>query len=704
MKGSFHIADWEVQPQLNSLRREDRSFHIEPKVMQVLVELASHSNEVLSKERLIQAVWSGTFVSEDVLTRCISEIRRVLDDDARAPRFIQTIPKAGYRLIAPVEFPAAEPTKLQADSAPSVPAPPASRPQILKWVALMLAVLIGVSGFLLWKARTKTPPPVSSYTILPFTFYPGQQTQPAFSPDGNRVAFIWNGGKDGHQHIYVKLLDAETPLRVSNDPADDFSPTWSPDGDSIAFLRLENDARGIYIVPALGGTPRKVYSPMERIEWESGALSWSHDGKHLIFSDGKTATSPSRIYSLDLDSGSAHAITNPPSSWDGDASPAFSPDGSKIAFARGAEGWVREVYVMSASGGAPVQLTSDGRMIANLAWSADGKTIVFSSNRAGKFSLWRIGVQGGSPERLPVGSEDAYSPSISLKGGHLVYTQTTSTWSMKRLKLHDPKARIETVWSASEQDSAPRISPSGQQVAFQSLRSGTQEIWVADLDGSNPVKLTSFGKSLTGSPAWSTDGARLAFDARPEGRSHIFTIRLDGGQPHPLTTGAFNDIIPTWSSDGHWVYFGSNRSGSWQIWRVPADGGAPAQVTRQGAFMGMESFDGQYFYYAKSDTSGIYRVKLNGPADEQRVCDQPHADFWGYWAITKEGIYFLNQSSSPLTIDFASLTGEHRERVATLDHSPPPYAGMTVAADGTSLLYSDQSEAGSHITLVNGFH
>ena len=699
MKGGFHIADWEVQPQLNSLKREDKSFHVEPKVMQVLVELASHSDEVLSKERLIQAVWAGTFVSEDVLTRCISEIRRVLDDDARAPRFIQTIPKAGYRLIAPVEFPRESTLTTSAQSPPTTAPHSAAR----KLLAIALFVfLIAAALIVIWKSRSKAPLP-TAYTILPFTFYPGQQTQPSFSPDGTQVAFIWNGGRDEHQHIYVKLIDAETPLRITNDAADDFSPTWSPDGHSIAFLRFENEERGIYIVPALGGTPRKVFTPMERIEWESGALSWAPDGKQLVFSDGKTSTSPSLIYSLDLTTGTAHAITSPPASWDGDASPAFSPDGSKIAFARGVEGWVRDVYVMSASGGSPVQLTSDGRMTASLAWSGDGNSIVFSSNRAGKFSLWRVPATGGSPERLPVGSEDAFSPTISRKGGHLAYIQATSNWSMKRLLLHTPKAKIETVWSASEQDSAPQISPSGQRIAFQSLRSGTQEVWVADMDGGNPVKLTSFGKSLTGSPSWSPDSMQLAFDARPEGRSHIFTIRLDGGQPRPLTTGAFNDIIPSWSRDGRWVYFGSNRSGAWQIWRVDSSGGEPVQVTKQGAFMGAESPDGKYLYYAKSDTPGIFRVALDGSLDEQRVVDQPRADFWGYWALGKTGIYFLNQSSSPMTIDFATLSGDHREHLATLDHAPQPYAGITVASDEKSLMYSEQTQADSHITLVNGF-
>lgn len=102
MQGDFHINDWLVQPQINSVERDGKTWHLEPKVMQVLVHLASHPNEVLSKDRLLEAVWHDTFVGDDVLIRCISEIRYVFGDDPKSSRIIQTIPKGGYRLIATV--------------------------------------------------------------------------------------------------------------------------------------------------------------------------------------------------------------------------------------------------------------------------------------------------------------------------------------------------------------------------------------------------------------------------------------------------------------------------------------------------------------------------------------------------------------------------------------------------------------------------
>jgi DNA-binding winged helix-turn-helix (wHTH) protein len=102
VQGDFRIDDWLIQPQINSVEKEGKTWHLEPKVMQVLVHLASHPNEVLSKDRLLEAVWHNTFVGDDVLVRCISEIRYVFGDDPKSSRVIQTIPKGGYRLIATV--------------------------------------------------------------------------------------------------------------------------------------------------------------------------------------------------------------------------------------------------------------------------------------------------------------------------------------------------------------------------------------------------------------------------------------------------------------------------------------------------------------------------------------------------------------------------------------------------------------------------
>ncbi|HVZ18182.1 MAG TPA: winged helix-turn-helix domain-containing protein, partial [Terriglobales bacterium] len=278
MRGNFHISDWEIQPQINCVTRGDRTFHLEPKVMQVLVYLASKPNEVLSKEELIHTVWADTFVGDDVLTRSISEIRRALEDDARAPKFIQTIPKVGYRLMVPVKYdiPAkVEPvtrTSAQAEETSAVAVVPGfnnkkieSQPadqNTKRWIVAVAAVAVLLGPLAFWGIRHARPAQEStlpeSYKTVPFTSNLGAESQPAFSPDAKQIAFVWKREDEKFRHIYVKLIGAETQLQLTSGNADDFNPTWSPDGTSLAFLRLSGDDRGIYIVPAIGGAARKI--------------------------------------------------------------------------------------------------------------------------------------------------------------------------------------------------------------------------------------------------------------------------------------------------------------------------------------------------------------------------------------------------------------------------------------------------------------
>jgi Tol biopolymer transport system component/DNA-binding winged helix-turn-helix (wHTH) protein len=715
LKGTFQIGEWEVQPQVNCVQKGQQSFHLEPKIMQVLVQLATHPNEVLSKDQLINAVWADTFVGDDVLTRSISEIRRVLDDDARAPKFIQTIPKAGYRLIVPVEFHengnGGAAKVITTVSAPA-PVPVATVPKRAKskFVVWALAAIVFVTGLGLatWAWLTNRPAPKpkpDDYKTIPLTSYLGIETQPSFSPDGNQVAFVWKDENSEHQHVYVKYLGAESPLRITGDAAEDYSPVWSPDGRSIAFLRVSANDRGIYIAPSLGGAARKVYNPAGTIEWERGTLSWSADGKRLIFPDGKSAKSPSSIYALRLDTLQAQRITTPPELSDGDYNPAFSPDGSTIAFVRGSEGAVRDIFIANADGSSAHQVTFDKRFVSGLTWSADGKSLVFSSDRGGKYSLWRVGVNGGEPERLSVGGEDAFSPAISRQGNHLAYTQRSAKWSIVRVNLKglQSKDAVTRVMSSTQQDSFAHFSPDSTRIAFQSVRSGTQEIWLASIDGSGMVKLTSFEGPLTGSPTWSPDGRQLAFDSRPKGQSHIYVTNVEGGVPHAVTEGDFNDIVPSWSRDGRWIYFGSNRTGSWQIWKVPSGGGEAQQVTKLGGFVGAESSDGTYLYYARADAAGVFRVPTEG-GEEVQILKQPRIGDWTNWGLNQDGIYYLNSSVNPASIDFYSFASSKSVHLKNLDQIRTQISSLTVSPDGKWLLYTDLGEAGSRITLVENFH
>ncbi|HEX8924791.1 MAG TPA: DPP IV N-terminal domain-containing protein, partial [Terriglobales bacterium] len=297
-----------------------------------------------------------------------------------------------------------------------------------------------------------------------------------------------------------------------------------------------------------------------------------------------------------------------------------------------------------------------------------------------------------------VGSEDAFHPAVSRQGNHLAYAQSSASWSIMRVSLA-AKETVTRLWSSTQEDSAPRFSPDGKRIAFQSWRSGTQEIWVAQADGSGPEKLTSFEASLTGSPDWSPDGKQIAFDSRPDGRSHIYVITVEGGKPQPMTQGDNNDIVPSWSRDGRWIYFGSNRGGAWQIWKVAGTGGEPVQVTHQGGFVGAESFDGKWLYFAKADEAGLWRMPTSG-GEETKVLDQPRASYWGYWTVGREGVYYLNMQTTPPQIELLPTTGGRPARVYTMKRFPPLYAGLTISPDARTLLYNELTESGSHITLA----
>ena len=181
MNGEFHLGPWLVQPRLNAIVLNGQSVRLEPKVMQVLVCLARGAGDVVEKEHLIRAVWPDTFVTDDALTRCISELRKTFEDDAREARVIQTIPKIGYRLVAPVRE-AARPAIAPPTPAvpPREPAPqPAALPATtdrprsrVLWMVGVCAALAIVVASALWLRRHASSVPresINSIAVLPFT-------------------------------------------------------------------------------------------------------------------------------------------------------------------------------------------------------------------------------------------------------------------------------------------------------------------------------------------------------------------------------------------------------------------------------------------------------------------------------------------------------------------------------------------------------
>lgn len=537
--------------------------------------------------------------------------------------------------------------KLEAFVATRVPRRRRSR---LQWTLAGAVVLIVMGiGFWFLRPASRTIP-----KTVPLTSYPGRQISPAFSPDGKQVAFAWDGEKGGNFDIYVKLVGAGAPLRLTSSPVDEYEPSWSPDARYIAFCRDFSDHAEIWMVPALGGAERKL---AESAACES--LSWSPDGEFLALVDRNTPQEPSSIFLFSVETGVKRRLTTPPNEYSGDSSARFSPDGKTLAFIRSSSGLSNEIYVLplTADGSQrsePRQLTFDGRLILDIDWTADAGRIVYSSGQYGKTNVWTISASGGVPERLSASSsENAATLSVSRTGSRLVYEHylyDLNIWRIPGPNSPHKESAPSRLIASTQPDFEPQYSPDGKKIAFTSSRSGSYEIWVCDLEGRNPVPLTSFGGPNVGSPRWSPDSRWIAFDSPKAGNSDIYVVSADGSLPRKLTTGPSNQMRPSWSNDGRWIYFSSNRSGDWQIWKAPAQGGGAVQITKtSGGHEPFESPDAKYVYYAKFGTSGIFSTSVEG-GEETRVLDQGGESAW---ALNTQGICFFDlRNPASITLKF----------------------------------------------------
>jgi serine/threonine protein kinase/Tol biopolymer transport system component len=572
------------------------------------------------------------------------------------------------------------------------------------WLAVLFATIVGLSVIGLWfHFHRSTASPVSAVEVVPLVSMPGKQISPAFSPDGNQVAFAtYDGPRPG---IYTMLVGGEKPLQLT-DNQDDCCPTWSPDGKQIAFVRepgSENKWR-FYVVPALGGRERLLYTGASQTWAYCDKLDWSPDGRYIVFSEFVDNSVRAPLALLALSDLTVRHITSP-ANQHFDCAATFSPDGSTVAFVRGGMSADRgNLFALNLRDSDPIPLTS-GNSGGPLAWTADGKQIVFSSAMGGLQNLWRMPATGGTPRPIEGVSGQAYRPSIARRGDQLVYEQVNRVDTIWQLHLKDERHPIGsptrllagrgTVWK-------PDFSPDGKKIAFESTRMGYSDIWVCDSDGSNCSQLTSLHGSAA-TARWSPDGHYIAFEAITKDFWEVYVLEYPGGTPRVLPTfpGA-NNGVPHWSRDGQWIYFYSaHEKGTYQLWKIPFQGGTPIRVkTGEGGIYVSESPDGRFLYYSKWGEVGLWRMPLEG-GQETRVLE--HIGEWD-WTLAPEGIYFLNYAFDPYgRLEFFDSATHSNIPIFALEKPVPQFGGLTLSPDGKSLLFGQNEIDESYIMLVKNF-
>jgi Tol biopolymer transport system component len=495
------------------------------------------------------------------------------------------------------------------------------------WAAGLAALLaVGLADIALRRGAGAAPGGPAALKRV--TFGPGLEDEPSFSPDGKFLAYTTD--ERGSLDVVVLPLDGGEPIRIAATDADEAQPAWSPDGTRIAFvsardhggrlgaalnvssleLYMNSKFGDIFVVPALGGTPAKLV--------EGGHYpSWSPDGKRIVFMSNREGKV--NLWTIPADGGAPQRLTR----GDGiDYQPSWSPDGKWIAYGSGSTTRALQrsrfnLRVVPADGrAAPVDLTDRFVYITRPAWAADGKSILFSGDQNGILNVWRLpfsdGRLRGALARVTLGQGQDAGVAVSRDGRRLAFAALRTEPSIWELSLDGKVPRLVTRGGAPDY---PQLSPDGKTLLVQSNQTGDLAVWTVDLQGRFLSRLTP-GQALEPQARWSPDGGRIAYvhegklriqpvgsmsavetgvpsgalawspDGKriavgtPGGPAEIRIYDVEGKTAKPVTALKQELDYPTWSPDGRRIAFQLQRGTVREIWIVPSEGGEAKPLTK----------------------------------------------------------------------------------------------------------------------------
>ena len=686
----FRFDEFVVDPKTRVLSRDGETIPLTPRVFDTLLAFVHRPGETVTKDELMGAIWPDSFVEEANLAQNVAVLRKALGENSRQHRYIVTVPGTGYRFVPEVQEVAigsrdASPPEeelITETTAPTVSAAsrPFNRELLAAGLGAALVLAIVVAAYLYLREGTVAPSVARTRQITSFS---GLDLYATFAPSGHTIAYSSN--KSGAFEIYTRqLVQGADDIQLTNDGSHNLQPAFSPDGTRIAYYSVQKG--GVWIIPSSGGTPKRLTDFGSNPAWspDSKLLAFQSDPLNEFGGHARNAMPPSTLWIVPADGSSGPrqitAVGTPPG---GHAAPEWSPDGTRIVF--DSNDWAASNIWSVASDGSDLRpVLTDASSISGDRWvtasdpvfSRDGRSIVYAGDMG--LSINSVNVDSNAQAtQAPTKIFDASASrvrhlAVSPDGKRVIYSalSTSSNLFMSDVtnegSFPEPKQLTK---NADARTVSPTFSPDGSMIAFQEYTTGTSaNIRVMRVDGSGSRQITG---TMGFNPSWFPSGDRVGFFA-PNGRkSEYWYAAADGSVERKLFDYSDPEVLTgRLSADGKAVLFNSKRSGTINIWRIRIEGGEAEQLTFDEEMAGFPSVsrDGKWIGFQLKRGGDNHAAYMSADGGEiVQLTNEPGQSWVSDWAPDNDRLLFAGRRAAIWNIYSISRTTRETKQLTNFN-------------------------------------
>jgi DNA-binding winged helix-turn-helix (wHTH) protein/Tol biopolymer transport system component len=688
---NFEFGEFVLDPREKVLFRNGAPVPVAPKVLQLLLVLIENHDHIVEKEKLMDEVWADSFVEESNLTYSIRQLRKILGDDTHDPRFIETVPRRGYRFIVPISIENtrnSSPESLSAihQTAEGSSSKYFSRPVFFSAGFLILAAIVLTAGLVAFRDRRlfggDRQSEIPQFRDLKFDQVAkfDNYTSASISPDGKFAAYI--NTVNGQQSLWLRQLGTgqSNQIVAAEEGVRILLIEFSADGEYIYFSRRSNNQPAhVDRVPVFGGVIQaNIVTGLETefsISPDQSLVSFhrSHDGKTTLFA-AKTGLTDSRaLFETE------HSITGN----------SFSPDGRMIAFASGDVGPGKTsfgVYTINVDGGPPAEASKERwNYVRDVVWLSDGKGILVTAQTSNNSprQIWKVDLPEGNVKKVTETQENLSYISVTKDQRHILISENSLSSNLYVAPTND-SASVKMLTTAYLGVS---WTPDGDIVYSSS--NGNEDIWRISPDGSNQRQLTT-STSMDFTPIVSSDGQYIVYLSDRAGKLNLWRMNSDGTSQLQLTNGN-GEQNPFITPDGTNVIFSSVENG--KLFSVPITGGEASEVQVDGVSDLNISPDGAFFahFAGKEADKKIVLRSSQGSVEPREI-----AITAGYFAGHE-----LVWSKDGRSVNYAAQKNRSFSNIwrQPIDGSPPT---QLTNFGSEAIFFFDFSIDGSKLALIRG--